>query len=144
HVSSLTGQPFNPDFFARDGFVYDTEPACRAVVSVRALQPEISLMYFGMLQQAFYAEGRDITRNDELAACASAIGLAPSVFESFFASEKAIPATQRDFQIKQRLGVTSLPTLVTGSDGEDPVVIADGYRDLAPLFPAIERWIGSA
>ncbi|MEK9724235.1 MAG: hypothetical protein VW405_12255, partial [Rhodospirillaceae bacterium] len=37
HVLEASGQPFDFDFFDRDGFVYDTEPACRAVVTVRRL-----------------------------------------------------------------------------------------------------------
>ena len=35
HVEERTGQPFDYTFFERDGFVYDTEPACRALVTVR-------------------------------------------------------------------------------------------------------------
>ena len=32
-------------YFDRDGFVYDTEPACRAVVTMRRLLPEKTLVY---------------------------------------------------------------------------------------------------
>ncbi len=39
HVQSATGQPFDFEFFDRDGFVYDTEPACRASVAARNLAP---------------------------------------------------------------------------------------------------------
>ena len=38
-VNAASGQPFNFAFFDREGFVYDTEPACRAVVTARRLQP---------------------------------------------------------------------------------------------------------
>ena len=31
-VDAATGQPFDMSFFDRESFVYDTEPACRAVV----------------------------------------------------------------------------------------------------------------
>ena len=34
-VAEATGQPFNYAFFDREGFVLDTEPACRASVVVR-------------------------------------------------------------------------------------------------------------
>ena len=35
-VARESGLPFNDAALAREGFVYDTEPACRAVVAVRA------------------------------------------------------------------------------------------------------------
>jgi len=35
HVHEATGQPFDFRFFEREGFIYDTEPASRAVVVVR-------------------------------------------------------------------------------------------------------------
>src|SRR3712207_8936900 len=45
HVAELTGQPFEFAFFDRQGFVYDTEPACRAVATVREQRPELALPY---------------------------------------------------------------------------------------------------
>ena len=41
-VGEATGQPFDPSFFDRE-FVYDTEPACRAVVAARRLKPNMAL-----------------------------------------------------------------------------------------------------
>ena len=66
-VGAATGQPFDMNFFAREHFCYDTEPACRAVVSVRRLQPTFALPFMARIQQAFYAENRDMTAADELA-----------------------------------------------------------------------------
>ena len=40
HVHKASGQPFDFTFFDRDDFVYDTEPACRAVVTMRRLKPD--------------------------------------------------------------------------------------------------------
>ena len=39
HVAEATGQPFNYAFFDRQGFVLDTEPSCRATVTVRNIKP---------------------------------------------------------------------------------------------------------
>ena len=52
-VAEASGQPFNHAFFDREGFVYDTEPACRAVVTMRLLNPPIALGYMHRVQQAF-------------------------------------------------------------------------------------------
>jgi len=37
-VHAASGQPFDFSFHEREAFVYDTEPACRAVVAVRRLK----------------------------------------------------------------------------------------------------------
>ncbi len=66
-VNGATNQPFDFGFFERDGFVYDTEPACRAVVTARRLMPNLALGFMGRIQQAFYAENRDMTCDEEIA-----------------------------------------------------------------------------
>ena len=43
HVQEASGQPFDFGFFDREGFVYDTEPAARAVVVLRRAGPELAL-----------------------------------------------------------------------------------------------------
>lgn len=40
HVAAESGLAFNESALAREGFVYDTEPACRAVVVARATDRE--------------------------------------------------------------------------------------------------------
>lgn len=143
HVAERTGQPFDHRFFEWPGFVYDTEPACRAVVTVRTLRPEVALMYFGAVQQAFYAEGRDVTREEELAACATSIGLAADEFLEAFRHDSAREATERDFLIRQRLKVSGFPTLFAEEIGQPPVPLTEGYRKLDGLIPAIEKWLGA-
>ncbi len=141
HVAEATGQPFDHAFFDRPDYVYDTEPACRAVVTVRTLRPEVALMYFGTVQQAFYAEGRDVTRTDELTACAAAIGLPPEDFLAAFEADSAREAVTRDFLITQRLGVDGFPALFAEQIGHDPVQLVAGYRPLDGLIPALENWL---
>ena len=53
HVAERSGQPFDFGFFAREGFVYDTEPACRAVDVVRNRFPALALPAFARLQERF-------------------------------------------------------------------------------------------
>jgi len=68
-VEAASGLPFNREaFVARQGFVYDTEPVCRAVVAARRLAPQSDLLaVFRAFQHAFYAEGRDTTDGKQLA-----------------------------------------------------------------------------
>ena len=44
-VGAASGQPFDFAFFDREHFVYDTEPACRAVVTVRSMAPDKALAF---------------------------------------------------------------------------------------------------
>ena len=60
-------------FFERESFNYDTEPACRAVMTVRRLQPTLAFM--ARIQQAFYAENRDMTSAAEIFLLAEQAGL---------------------------------------------------------------------
>ena len=67
HVQEASGQPFDYAFFDRPFFVYDTEPAARAVVVLRRPGPAAGLAALARIQRAFYAENRDVTDADTLA-----------------------------------------------------------------------------
>src|SRR5258708_38664478 len=62
-VEQMSGAQFNREaLLARKGFVYDTEPVCRAVVTARLIEPSINLLkVLGAVQQAFYVDGLDTT-----------------------------------------------------------------------------------
>src|SRR5262245_51739588 len=83
-VNGATGQPFDFGFFEREGFVYDTEPACRAVVTARRLLPHIALGFMGRIAQAFYAENRDMTSAEEIAGVAEEAGFERDRFKEAF------------------------------------------------------------
>lgn len=142
HVAEATGQRFDYGFFDRHGYIYDTEPACRAVVAVRTIQPEVSLMYFGAVQQAFYVEGRDVTQTSELVDCATSIGLDANDFTEAYDSPGAEEAVERDFMIRHRMKVKGFPALFAEEIGHKPVMLIEGYRKLDGLIPAIEKWLG--
>jgi len=75
-VGKASGQPFDFGFFRRDGFVYDTEPACRALVTGRTLAPAAQRPFLAALHRAFYAENRDVTDTAQLAEIAGGSGIA--------------------------------------------------------------------
>ncbi len=126
HVADASGLPFNRGALDRDGFVYDTEPACRAVVTVRESD---SAKAFGMLeavQRAFYRDGRDVTQADVLADIAAANGFDREAFRRRFESDDLREATRRDFATTQSLGVGGFPTLAVGDRPRLDLVTA-GY-----------------
>lgn len=137
-VAARSGLPFNYDILARKDFVYDTEPACRAVVAARLLQPELALPCFLAVQDAFYRDGRDITSGPILAEVAGEVGLDRQAFAAEFDSDIARQATRHNFLTAQNMGVRAFPSLLLHRDAAFWWVCR-GYAEAGPLLAAIER-----
>lgn len=132
-VARRSGLPFNDALLARDDFVYDTEPACRAVVTARHLAAALAWPLLRALQHAFYAQGRDITQAETLRAVYddvrhTAADGAPETeaFLRTWDSDEMRAATSKDFVTTQQWGITGFPT-VLAIDGEQARLIAVGY-----------------
>lgn len=105
-VRASTGQPFDFGFFDRDGFIYDTEPACRAVVAVRSLAPNFALAYMAAVQHAFYAENQDVTREGTVADVAETVGLSRHEFLVVYRAPQVAEATRADFALAPALCIS--------------------------------------
>ena len=149
-VEAASGLPFNREaFLANDNLVYDTEPACRAVVTARRLAPTVDqLVILRSIQHAFYADGRDITKGEVLADVAAAalskLGFAttPDEFLKAWQSAEAVAETGNDFLQARRWGVSSFPSLLL-EDGEKLYSLAPGYMDAAQLISRVRTVAGS-
>lgn len=139
HVAMETGLPFNDGALAREGFVYDTEPACRAVVAIRAADPARALPFMRQVQHAFYAKGRDVTDAEVLADVASAQGCDRAAFLEAFASDVTKDAARDDFAATQRSGVTGFPTLAVGYPDGRHFLVAVGFTRAATLAERLDR-----
>jgi putative protein-disulfide isomerase len=140
HVQQASDQPFDFAFFDREEFIYDTEPASRAVVVVRRLEPDRVFDYFKSVQEAFYARNRDVTDPEVLAVIAVELGLDTEAFTAEFRTGQTITETWRDFETSRRLGVTGFPTLLAGSEDGGYEVITAGYRKWEAVKEAIEDY----
>jgi putative protein-disulfide isomerase len=140
-VQACTGQPFAYAFFTREAFVYDTEPACRAAVTVRSLAPQATLGYLAAVQHDFYAENRDVTREEVLAEVAAALGLPRDDFIAVYRAPEVVEATRTDFALTQALGIAGFPTVLLQNDAQLTVLSA-GYRPYAELEPDLRAWLG--
>ena len=138
HVRDATGLPFNDAAIQAEGFVYDTEPACRAVVAVRQLDAARSLDYFHAVQRAFYAEGQDTTREDVLAGVAIRCGIADGAFREAFRSPAMREATRDDFALAQKVGVEGLPTLCVDI-GQRLYLLTRGYARAEAIEEGLVR-----
>lgn len=142
HVHEASGLPFDGAVLEREGFVYDTDPAARAVVLVRRHDEELAVRYLSAVQSAFYAENRDVTSGEVLAAIAADFGLDPSAFLESWSADDAREETWRDYAISQRAGVTGFPTLVGGPNNEGAYgVVNRGYASGEQVLTVLRAWI---
>lgn len=141
-VGEASGQPFDFAFFERDTFVYDTEPACRAVVTMRRLAPDKALSFMGAIQRAFYGNNRDITQTEVLASIAAeAAGIDAASFTAEFMAPETRNETFRDFLVAQQAGVQGFPCLVAGNERDGFAQVTNGFRPIDGLPEAIELWL---
>ncbi len=139
-VHKMTGQAFNFEQALPEGFVYDTEPASRAVVTVADMAPDKIFPFFKSVQSAFYLNHIDVTNGEKLAELASNQGIARDKFLVNFESELAKQKTLQHFQAARQAGVTGFPSLIL-QDGDDYQFIAKGYRPFDQLQELIQNWI---
>ncbi|NMM36209.1 MAG: DsbA family protein [Glaciimonas sp.] len=157
HVEEASGLPFSTSGMARPGFIYDTEPACRAVVTARILgedlPPRKILDVFHAIQHAFYAEGRDVT-NLQVLAEVGATALADAYGQSSLAAQPPAPIdstgflqtlsaastiseTRQDFAQTQQWGIQGFPALVLKHDATLHLV-SSGFTKTAVLMERIQ------
>jgi putative protein-disulfide isomerase len=141
HVHEATALPFDEAVLA-EGFVYDTDPAARAVVVVRREDEALALSYLLRTQRAFYAEARDVTKSEVLADLAEEVGLDRPDFLAQWDAEESKQETWRDYAISQRAGVTGFPTLVAGPNQEGVFgVVTRGYAPPEQVVAVLKDWI---
>lgn len=141
-VNAASGQPFDFAFFERPHFVYDTEPACRAVVTVRGLARDKALAYKAAVSRAFYGHNRDTTDGEVLADIAAEQGLDRDVFLVAFNSADVRNETFRDFLMAKDMGVEGFPCLIAGT-GEPYALVTSGFRPLDGMIEALETWLAN-
>ncbi len=133
-----TGQTFDFEFFEREGFIYDTEPACRAVVAVRKLRPQATLGYLARVHEAFFAEGANPTDLWVLRTLAAEQGVDRDQFAACMEELDTYEETRADFDMSRELGVAGFPTLL-GLGGDRPRVICQGFMPLDGILDQLDR-----
>jgi putative protein-disulfide isomerase len=142
-VREASNLPIKDDLLARDGFVYNTEPACRAVYTVRAIAPKAAWPAFQAIQHAFYAEGRDVTDGAVLAEIASAAlnaagsPITAEDFQARWKSEQSVLGTYSEFEQIKKWGITGFPTLVLERNRELNLVTS-GFVQMPMLVDKLQ------
>src|SRR5690606_4293885 len=146
HIGQTTGQPFGFKLLEAPHFDYDTEPACRAVVTVKLLQSRndipksIVLKFFSAVQRKFYAEGQDPKVVDFYASICADLGLDFDQFSVVFESQVTQQAVQQEFMRCRQWGVRSFPTLLLAHDGQMEV-LAQGYVTAEQVVSKLKQYI---
>ncbi len=143
HVHAASAQPFNYSLFERDDFVYDTEPACRALVACRELGDTDPLAYLEAMHRAFYVSNLDITDSSVLRDLADECGMQRQRFAQCYASPETEQLTHADFELARALGVQGFPTVVGLDDTGMVSTLSAGFRRWRDIQPRIEQWLRS-
>lgn len=141
-VAEASGQAFNFDFFQRESFIYNTEPACRAVITCQRLLPDNTLLFLTQLQTAFYVNNRDITDSTVLSLLATESGLPEDGFAQMFDDTETHRITALHFQYTRYCHVNGFPTLI-GQRNQVNTVITRGYQPLEKIQSNIEHWLSA-
>lgn len=152
-VAERSDLPFSDTAMSQPGFVYDTEPACRTVVTARTLTDDDSgrsaLAVFHALQHGFYARGLDVRDTavlSELAVTAMNQVEGEDSFDvvSFaetLVSPMAMSDTREHFEQTQQWGIRGFPALLLVHEGALHM-LASGYTtrdDLISTFQALTQ-----
>lgn len=131
-VAARSGQPFNHAVLKDLDFVIDTEPACRAVVTMRALNPGAEMDFFKRIQKAFFVDNHNMSDPKTFADLAAEAGVDRTVFLTQFESQKMKEAAANDFHLSAKMGVRGFPTVLF-KKGEKLHLVANGYSPLSEL-----------
>lgn len=143
-VQQVSGLAFTMPGLMQAGFVYDTEPVCRAMVWAQMYLDELSstkqLQLFTALQRAFYADAQDLTQVTVLARVLAEV-LQGAEFAYHFSQDEILEGlqaaatqeqTRAHFQQVQQWGVRGFPVLLLVQES-GLHMLANGYTSTAQL-----------
>jgi putative protein-disulfide isomerase len=140
-ISEITGLPFSYAILDNEDLYYNTEPACRAVVTFRHLNPAKSLEYFRLLQNAFYHENKNPVATETFAVLAEKLGVEKTKFFETFQSKEMMLQTRQDFSTAQSLGIRGFPSLLL-KKGNQIYLLSNGYRSADAIQDKIREIAG--
>lgn len=136
-VHERTGQDFKFEGAMPAGFVYDTEPPCRAVACMGDVDPSLIFPMLTSAQAAFYLNGRDITQEAVLAELAVELGADQDEFLTAFESASARHRTQEHFRMSREWGIRGFPTVVLQQD-KQLHLITSGWQPMDQIISSLD------
>src|SRR5690606_21582191 len=124
------------------GFIYNTEPACRALVVARQLDAARAWSLVRLVQEAFYTQAVDVTQGAALLALAERAGYTREAFQAAFVSAAAHAEVAGDFAWAGGLGISGFPTLLAERNGM-LALLCNGYQPGDRVVPLLTRWVAA-
>ncbi len=133
HVEERSGQPFDHSILRDHTWRYDTEPACKAVVTMRRAHPARTLEFFTRIQRAFYAERTLVSELEAFRPLLEGFDVDADAFMADLGSTDVTKETWRDFSWARAIGVSAFPVVILEDDaGLRPLAI--GYTTADEMF----------
>lgn len=142
NVQRMTGQPFQFEGAMPEGFIYDTEPACRGVVTAATMDPHVTFPFFKAIQYAFYVEQRDVTKPAILVQLAVDLGINQKNFLQLFESEKIKEQTLAQFHQAHQWGIQGFPSLIIQNESNYNL-LANSYCPEEKLCSQLDAWLNT-
>jgi putative protein-disulfide isomerase len=140
-INERTGLPFAYGILSKESnFIYNTEPAARAVVCIRQLQPESEFDFFNAVQSAFYSQNKntaDIKTYLEILPA----GVDKDKFISLFSSPELIRKTAEDFMLSDSLSAEGFPSVFL-KRGDKYTMITSGYTTAEIVITGLNKELG--
>jgi putative protein-disulfide isomerase len=127
-IESVSDAEFNYNILDTCNLKYDTEPACRAVVTMKNLKPNLVFNYLKKIQKGFYLHNYSPNEPTTFALQAKELGVNLNDFLEAFNSIEMIKATKNDFVLTKKYGVKSFPTLAV-LHKEELTLVAQGFAN---------------
>ena len=137
-VAKRSGQSFRYGILDKSEVIYDTEPACRAVMTMERLLPEKEMEYFKTIQKGFYYYNYDPGKTETYAYQAEAFKVDRKEFIRLFESDELKQATAKDFQKARNMGVNSFPSVLLKT-GDKYTLLANGYGKSEMILKKMSR-----
>lgn len=137
-IQTTVGSEFNFDFWSKCQPRRDTYKACRAVIAASYQQAEEGMIE--AIQKGYYLRAMNPSEPETLADLAGELGLDRSRFLDDLASVQTEAELQRQLQLREKLKVKSLPTLIL-EHGTRYTTINHDYHDVSITLDTIQRII---
>jgi len=137
-INKRTNQPFSYDILNDTDFIYDTEPASRAIIVARTMKPEIEYDFFKAVQTSFYRDNKNTNKLETYIPIAAKFELDLNAFEKFFNSDELKTRTKADFHLSQQLGIKGFPSLILKHNG-NLTQLSNGYNEAENIQHIIEN-----
>ncbi len=141
-IGQTTRQPFDHSTIDRRDFLYDTEPACRAVALMRLFDEPRAWPLFKRIQKAFYAEAVITTDLETLLPLVEEVGGDVEAMRAAFDAEEYRDAAWADFTVAREWGITSFPTVIARI-GEQGHLLTIGYSNADVMIERLPAAFGA-